>query len=83
MELNRKQVISTLSEIMDSMPDDSCGDWRDSLAYAIDTMSKYQKIMQIIQDTSTMAGSNDYAIAFIDIKKVVEDGNDTTNTGSN
>ena len=36
-----------LLDIMDSMPDDTCGDWRDSLAYAIDTMRKYQKIEKI------------------------------------
>lgn len=33
-----------LLDIMDSMSDDACGDWRDSLAYAIETMNKYQKI---------------------------------------
>lgn len=33
-----------LLDIMDSMPDDACGDWRDSLAYAIDTMRKYQQL---------------------------------------
>lgn len=38
-----------LLDIMDSMPDDACGDWRDSLAYAIDTLQKYQKIEQILQ----------------------------------
>lgn len=36
-----------LLDIMDSMPDDACGDWRDSLAYAIETMNKYQKIEKI------------------------------------
>lgn len=35
MELTRKQVLDNLSSIMDSMPDDACGEWRDSLAYAI------------------------------------------------
>ncbi len=33
-----------LLDIMDSMPDDACGDWRDSLAYAIETMHKYQQL---------------------------------------
>lgn len=37
-----------LLDIMDSMLDDTCGDWRDSLAYAIDTMRKYQKIQEIV-----------------------------------
>lgn len=39
-----------LLDIMDSMPDDACGDWRDSLAYAIETMRKYQKIEQIARE---------------------------------
>lgn len=38
-----------LLDIMDSMPDDACGDWRDSLAYAIETMRKYQKIQEIVK----------------------------------
>ena len=33
-----------LLEIMDSMPDDACGDWRDSLVYAIDVIHKYSKL---------------------------------------
>lgn len=36
-----------LLDILDSMPDDACGDWRDSLGYAIETMNKYQKIEEI------------------------------------
>lgn len=39
-----------LLDIMDSMPDDACGDWRDSLAYAIEIMLKYQKIEQIARE---------------------------------
>ena len=35
-----KDHIRNLSEIMDSMPDDTCGDWRDSIAYAIENLSK-------------------------------------------
>ena len=38
MELTRKQVIDNLSSMMDSMPDDACGEWRDSLAYAISSL---------------------------------------------
>lgn len=45
---DREKHIKNLSYIMDSMPDDACGEWRDSLAYAIDIVRKYQKIEQII-----------------------------------
>lgn len=37
-----------LLDIMDSMPDDACGDWRDSLAYAIDTIDVAIKIRAIV-----------------------------------
>ena len=63
-----------LLDIMDSMPDDACGDWRDSLAYAIDTMRKYQKIQQILSDwiNDDLVGMSDYWMGRI--KEVVEDG---------
>ena len=35
-----KNHIQNLSYIMDSMPDDACGDWRDSLAYAIENLQQ-------------------------------------------
>jgi len=35
---DREKHIKNLSCIMDSMPDDACGDWRDSLAYAISSL---------------------------------------------
>ena len=38
MELTRKQIIDNLSYIADSMPDDACAEWRDSLAYAISSL---------------------------------------------
>lgn len=42
MTINEHQ--EHLLDIMDSMPDDACGDWRDSLVYAIDVIHKYQKL---------------------------------------
>lgn len=62
-----------LLDIMDSMPDDACGDWRDSIAYAIDIMRKYQKIEEIVKNTQQLCS---YGSAFIDIREVIEDGND-------
>ena len=47
----------------------------EALQTSINIMRKYQKIQEIIQNTSITDGSNAYAIAFIDIKKVVEDDN--------
>lgn len=66
-----------LLDIMDSMPDDACGDWRDSLAYAIETMRKYQKIQEIVKswegDTWTNGISED---CMEKISEVMEGGND-------
>lgn len=62
-----------LLDIMDSMPDDACGDWRDSIAYAINIMHKYQKIEEIVRSKTTRLS---YDIGFSQIKKVVKDGKD-------
>ena len=35
-----KDHIENLDYIMDSMPDDACGDWRDSIAYAIENLKE-------------------------------------------
>lgn len=61
-----------LLDIMDSMPDDACGDWRDSLAYAIETMRKYQMIEQILDDCDLEAWE-----VLEKVKEVIEDGNET------
>lgn len=41
--MTKKDHMKNLSDIMDSMPDDTCGDWRDSIAYAIDAIEKLDK----------------------------------------
>ena len=54
MELTRKQVIDNLSYIMDSMPDDACVEWRDSLAYAISSLKTdeaYRIMYEGVQST--------------------------------
>lgn len=61
-----------LLDIMDSMPDDACGDWRDSLAYAIDTMCKYQKIQEIVKGWNDMNSFD----SMVQISEEVDNGND-------
>ena len=78
MTINKHK--ENLLYIMESMPDDACGDWRDSLAYAINTMQKYQKIKQLLNVVSRVDGTDyytyDYEARIKDIMEVVEDGND-------
>lgn len=67
-----------LIAIMDSMPDDTCGDWRDSLAFAVDTMRKYQKIEEIVtkwQNEPKMKFDTSY-YNMTKITEVIENGND-------
>ena len=64
-----------LLDILDSMPDDACGDWRDSLAYAIKTMNKYQKI-EAIADLLKKLSFDEMSDIERRILEVVEDGND-------
>lgn len=65
-----------LLDIMDSMPDDACGDWRDSLAYAIETLNKYQKIEQIVNEYNLQLWDNtsDGGYNFQRIREVLKDG---------
>ena len=76
-----KEHIEHLLDIMDSMPDDACGDWRDSLAYAVKVIRKYQKIEQIMKNKKIDALDigllipKDMACILHEIKEVVEDGN--------
>lgn len=44
-----KDHIRNLSDIMDSMPDDACGDWRDSIAYAIENLSNNDYVIDQIK----------------------------------
>lgn len=50
--------------------------FQESIDVALNIMHKYQKIEEIVKNTDAMTGSNGYACAFIDIREVVEDGND-------
>jgi len=49
MKMTKKDHIRNLSDIMDSMPDDACGDWRDSIAYAIENLSNDDYIIDQIK----------------------------------
>ena len=56
----------------------------ETLDAAISTMRKYQKIKEIVSNNELDWGNASVrANALFEVKKVVEDGNDTTNTGSN
>lgn len=46
---------------------------KEALDMAVDTMRKYQKIEEIVKNTQYLCS---YGSAFIDIREVVEDGND-------
>ena len=57
------------------------GSWQKALCIALDTMRKYQKIGQIVENVDK--GYYGYPTMMDYLHEVLEDGNDTTNTGSN
>ena len=80
MEMTIDDVILCLKGIKqygsDTFIKRSQGDWQNSLDIAIDTMRKYQKIEQIL-DNWESSGEEDDPINIIDnIGEVIEDGND-------
>lgn len=66
MGVTTEKAMEQLLDIMNSMPDDACGDWISSIAYAIDTMRKYQKIEDIYYHQSGEALENS-------LRAVIED----------
>lgn len=52
------------------------GEHNEFIQTAVDTMRKYQKINEIVKNTDRNADTVRNALAFGDIAKVVEDGNE-------
>lgn len=65
---DREKHIKNLSCIMDSMPDDACGDWRDSLAYAISSL-KTDEAYQIMYEGGEIFTKDDMVDMLEDLKK--------------
>ena len=66
--MTREEHKEHLLAIMDSMPDDACSDWRDSLSYAIKALEQMDKIKALgeelrkvregIKDENVLIGFN-------------------------
>jgi hypothetical protein len=56
---------------------------QDSIDVAVDIMRKYQKIQEIIRNYDLTWEFHHMKPTIDKIREVVEDGNDTTNTGNN
>lgn len=67
-KMTKKEHIENLSDIMDSMPDDACGDWRDSIAYAIENLSNDDNELDFAKAYSKISVS----LNLIESIKVVE-----------
>ena len=70
MELTRKQIIDNLSYIADSMPDDACDEWRDSLAYAISSL-KTDEAYQLMYEGGEIYTKADVVTMLGEIKKEI------------
>lgn len=67
MELTRKQIIDNLSYIADSMPDDACAEWRDSLAYAISSL-KTDEAYQLMYEGGEVFTKDEVVAMLTEIK---------------
>ena len=72
MGLTRKEVIEHLSYIMDSMPDDACGEWRYSLGYAIASL-KADEAYQIMYEGGEIFTKDEVIGMFTDLQKRMEE----------
>ena len=70
--LTRKQVIDNLIYMMDSMPDDACADWRDSLAYAIESL-KVDEAYQIMYEGGEIFTKDEVISMFESVQKKMEE----------
>ena len=68
---DREKHIKNLSYIMDSMPDDACGDWRDSLAYAISSL-KTDEAYQLMYEGKEIYTKDEVIAMFIELMKEIE-----------
>lgn len=69
---DREKHIKNLSCIMDSMPDDACGDWRDSLAYAISSL-KTDEAYQIMYEGGEIFTKDDVVAMMTELQLEIEE----------
>lgn len=68
---DREKHIKNLSYIMDSMPDDACSEWRDSLAYAISSL-KTDEAYQIMYEGGEIFTKADLVAMLEELKTEID-----------
>ena len=69
---DREKHIKNLSYIMDSMPDDACGDWRDSLAYAISSL-KTDEAYQLMYEGGEIFTKDEVAAMLTELQSEISE----------
>lgn len=69
---DREKHIKNLSYIMDSMPDDACSEWRDSLAYAISSL-KTDEAYQIMYEGGEIFTKADLVAMLEELKTEIDE----------